>query len=502
MNRTFSLNNVAIDQQTAGAMQMQPTGANSVQIDASMNTMVEPMVANNRKASLTSSNSFMLKNSLGNNNNNNINNNGQTMGGQLVNAFTNDFNSPLVNHQKLSSKYASSNYLNELNSSKQMARATPRRRTPRNVEEYLVANGVVDTEKFLTKGYYVGSMMNLNEFASTNKSMMTIEMMNENHLSGNQSNQQQQQQHTSSSSSSSMNNQNGSLMRRNSITDGLHHHLNANKPRSATTAIVTPYNNNEGMSTISNGSSSAASTSAPVSDSSSSPTPIAKQTSHAAQSNGHRIGPLMSAVCKMNAELSKLTLDEHTNHHSSQLPQHQQANKYFSNNEDDYDDYEYLERNLGAEPEFTLNNNNNNNNHNHMIKHQHQQNDSNLTTNTNLTDYFTDESNSCSNNNQLNHHHHPNQLQHQHQHQQHQQTFSSASSTNNAAVYNWNQAHHLAPQHHHHQQQLYMQNQYHQHVVHHQAPTQQPVQHHNSSSSTSSNSLMQGLYFVDLAHST
>ena len=74
---------------------------------------------------------------------------------------------------KLASKYASSNFLNSSDFATTTTLPTktrttaPRRRTPRNAQEFLQAAGVPDPEAYLTKGYYVGSMLNLSELAPT-----------------------------------------------------------------------------------------------------------------------------------------------------------------------------------------------------------------------------------------------------------------------------------------------------------------------------------------------
>ena len=88
------------------------------------------------------------------------------------------------NANKFNSKYASSNYLNDYSNRSNLSnsgimsqpqpqhtRTTPRRRTPRNAEEFLKASGVVDTDTFLNKGYYVGSMFNLNEICKNPNQM-------------------------------------------------------------------------------------------------------------------------------------------------------------------------------------------------------------------------------------------------------------------------------------------------------------------------------------------
>ncbi|RNA31310.1 hypothetical protein BpHYR1_017120 [Brachionus plicatilis] len=142
---------------------------------------------------------------------------------------------------------------------------------------------------------------------------------------------------------------------------------NYSKMRSMTSNIVaTQSQYDEQLNDGSNGSS------ATGSDSSSSPTPSIVQ--KAAYSNSCSLGPLMSAVSKME-NLSAISPS--SNKTVNTFLEHRFANQ------DDYDDYEYLERNLGAEP---LNS-----------SFGQRKKDSNTTTNTNVTDYYTDESNSCHN---------------------------------------------------------------------------------------------------------
>ncbi len=95
----------------------------------------------------------------------------------------------LNNGNKLGSKYASSTFLNDPSVAASNAyptfkptRTQPRRRTPRNAEEFLVAAGVSDPASFVNKGYYVGSMLNLSEFAASHGSMpKTSVQMSEQH---------------------------------------------------------------------------------------------------------------------------------------------------------------------------------------------------------------------------------------------------------------------------------------------------------------------------------
>ena len=249
----------------------------------------------------------------------------------------------LQNAAITTAKYASSNYLNHIESgptmsiqTPQQTRTTPRRRQPRNAEEFLIAAGIVDTEQFLRKGYYVGSMVNLNDFSASGvgKSSVVVD---------------QQNAQQSSSSSSSMNGGNtGSLKRRNSIhetsgeatttTKSYYHRQPAaySKMRSMTTAIVPSQEESQ--------------SSAPVSsDSSSSPTP-------STQKQPAKLGPLMSACSAISPRSAS----------------------------HDFDEYEFLERNFNAH---------------HSVKKPtiDANNTTTTTTNTNVTDYYTDESNSCHN---------------------------------------------------------------------------------------------------------
>ena len=298
---------------------------------------------------------------------------------------------------KLGSKYASSNFLNELprQFQPQATRTTPRRRTPRNPEEYLLSQGITDPQGYLSKGYYVGSMLDLSQFAKPALDSHNVESKAD-------------ENHPSSSSSSSVNAfqkksqksffiDSNSIKRRNSVHETSLSMANLNfmsntempfdskstsrnqkyyrtlnnysKARSMTTNIVNAQNQyDERLNDGSNGSS------ATGSDSSSSPTPSMQQ-KIAYRSGSNGLGPLMSAVSKMEnlstiSPSSTKTLNTFLEH------------RY--NNEDEYDDYEYLERNLGAEP---LNSSFN----------QRSKKDINTTTNTNVTDYYTDESNSCHN---------------------------------------------------------------------------------------------------------
>lgn len=450
MNRTFSLNNVSdvgVTPASAAAIANQRNAGvvNDIVTNNNQSNIVLPLT----QASLAIANAAQASSSSFNSNNsrcinNNINNSNNNDDASLISRMN-----LLNNSNKYNSRYASSNLLQNDPMQPQQTRTTPRRRTPRNAEEFLLAAGVVDTESFLNKGYYVGSMLNLNEFTAS--SSIAPSQLNASHQMQLQHQQQQQhlqQQHLlnpSSSSSSSIHNNGGgnipinykdhnlvhqsmNLKRRNSIHDSTSvslanlNFLNSNfqqqmpqqgnnstlnrrdtssnsgyfkntnhyaKNRSATTAIVNQnYDIMNGMgqdsgstTTGGNSSSSSSSGSGSGSDSSSSPTPLlSTQQSQVSGSNNSKImntstlGPLMSAVSKM---------DHHHHHHH---------HRFFSGGsvEDEFDDYEYLERNLGADPfsspihkqDKSLNN---------------RMNDINTTTNTNVTDYYTDESNSCNN---------------------------------------------------------------------------------------------------------
>lgn len=362
----------------------------------------------------------------------------------------------LNNANKLSSKYASSNYLNDYSSNQcqlqpQQTRTTPRRRTPRNAEEFLMAAGIVDTETYLSKGYYVGSMLNLSEF--TLNANMSVNQANA--LNNMQQEQQEQQeanadllQNPSSSSSSSINGfknhqkpyflepssiSNANLKRRNSIHETTSLSLanlaylnenesniiskgnnslssnqyyrassNYNKIRAMTTAIVSSNQNqyddmgNQSDPIHGDGNSTSNGSSAPGSDSSSSPTPSIQQKmnfSGGGNGGGNSLGPLMSAVSKMSKmeNLSNLSPSSSSNKTMNTFLDQRYFNS--NNNDEEFDDYEYLERNLGAEPL----NSSYCQSQRKSSKMKQGVNDTNTTTNTNVTDYYTDESNSCHN---------------------------------------------------------------------------------------------------------
>lgn len=416
MNRTFSLNNVAdigTAANTNGTTQNAPNETNK--------NLVVPLTQATINAFNTNSARFNYNNS------------------------TEESMSQLNYSCKLQSKYASSNYLNDFSQNKQpvkqspqqyphRTRTTPRRRTPRNAEEFLLANGVTDTQSFLNKGYYVGSMLNLNEFSNSSTTLNMSRQQPQQIATDNNlqefSNQNGVAVVSSSSSSSasgfnnkSVNNvfkeQDLNMKRRNSIHDTTSvsmanlNFLNNNfsptsntppvsqtkpitqsyfrqqnggnsytKARSHTTAIIglndnidenyISNNNNNSNTATSNGSSALGS------DSSSSPTPNGINQK---QQSKLTLGPLMSAVSKLESGSLNSPAPNKTNQfifsNNTELLTFQQQNL------DDYDDYEYLERNLGAEPANSIKNTITTTNT--------------TTTNTNVTDYYTDESNSCNN---------------------------------------------------------------------------------------------------------
>ena len=339
----------------------------------------------------------------------------------------------LNNANKLSSKYASSNYLSDYTKpalmNPQKTRTQPRRRTPRNAEEFLVQAGVQDPETYLSKGFYVGSMLNLNEL---NKST-PVDQQHPNIQNNFMSQQFHQQVAPVSSSSSSStggfqkSNQNhhfydkddqisNNLQRRNSVHEStsismanlnfMNNNFNAEKQanletnstknyyrqkgpytkqRSATTAIIDT-SDHGGFSLNENQHESTATTtgsSAPSSDSSSSPNPLHIRNNQK-QAN---LGPLMSAVSKLETDV---VLNSPRSGLSGFIEQ-----RFFNSNQneveidDDFDEYEYLERNLGAEPPFTSNA--------LLSQRRTLENNGLEQTTTNVTDYYTDESNSCNN---------------------------------------------------------------------------------------------------------
>ena len=525
MNRTFSLNNVSnvgvnntdngvgVVAAAAGGL---PANTHQIQTTSQAlngQNIVLPLtqaslaMANAAASSSSFSNGFMSANSR------NFNANAHQAN---MNADDSMIRMTLMNNaNKFSAKYASSTYLNDYGSpSRPMSqqhmhalpqpqqphqtRTTPRRRTPRNAEEFLKASGVVDTQTFLNKGYYVGSMFNLNEI-SKNSSVMASNtnlagshqtnsahhhqnqtnmlhhtenqtnlmhhrdhQTNSSHHHQNQTNllhhRQVDHMHNPSSSSSSSTTgfklhhtdfkspethqlMSSKVQRRNSIHDTTSvslanlnflninsHSINEhspnslnnnnnmnnldgmsvnskssyyrnssayNKNRSATTAIL-PSNlmqnaDDRDLSTQSDQrDESSNGSSAPGSNSSSSPVPL-KQ--HYQQSQQPHLGPLMSAVSKLESESANLSSSSPSSHKNEMLHR-------FENDLYDDDEYEYLERNLGAEP-F---------NSPPLIMNQQAATKSNLetnttattttttTTNTNVTDYYTDESYSFGNN--------------------------------------------------------------------------------------------------------
>ncbi|CAF0704892.1 unnamed protein product [Brachionus calyciflorus] len=374
MNRTFSLNNVN-------------------EVGQAVTQQQEPQILPLTQASLAMANAASASSFNGNNE--------AVMRMNLLNESS-----------KLGSKYASSNYLNDFTRNQfqpQQTRTTPRRRTPRNAEEFLLSQGITDPEGYLSKGFYVGSMLDLSKFSKP--------VENSQNLQNNMSKQEIDLQNPSSSSSSSMNNfqknqksfflDHNGIKRRNSVHEttsmsmanlnyiGTGEHMfdnstmksnsnksqnyyralsNYNKMRSMTTNIIHDNNTNyeDHSDQINDGSTNGSS--ATGSDSSSSPTPSMQQKINFHHSNGTTLGPLMSAVSKMD-NLSVISP-------SSSKTMNNYLDQRF-NNEDDYDDYEYLERNLGAEPL------------NSSFNQQRKKQDT--TTTTNVTDYYTDESNSCHN---------------------------------------------------------------------------------------------------------
>ena len=428
MNRTFSLNNVS--EAGLNNPNLNNNNKNIAAINNNINNINNPngnIILPLTKASLAmanaSSSSFNSTAFVNNNNHNNSSRYSNLNGGaesplNMLNEST-----------KFQSKYASSTYLNDTASSNsrkifqpQQTRTTPRRRTPRNAEEYLLANGVDDTKTFMSKGYYVGSMVNLNEYAGKSTNIPNNQSQNQNEQNTTSSSSssnfklgQQQQQPQSTSPNDMLNESFNSVKRRNSIHDtasvslanlnflnsnfsGAHNNNNnlveeenhhqhhkliknnyRNKARSNTTAIVLTNHNDGNQSDPSqNGDgSTTGGSSMPGSETSSSPNPL--------KPSKHSLGPLMSAVSKADESLlspSNNNSNSNSNNHTN--------NKYMLGGNgsglDDYDDYEYLERNFGAEPSF------NNFNSPPTNQRNNKNNDINTTTNTNVTDYYTDES--------------------------------------------------------------------------------------------------------------
>jgi len=112
MNRTFSLNNV----------NHQPQQPKIVEID------LNKTISSSSSSSSSSTSSASSPTSMHNNNN------------------------ELKQHQTIFSPKSTTSSSN----------SHPKRRTPRNAEEFLEAAGI-DSDYFVNKGYYVGSMYNLNQ---------------------------------------------------------------------------------------------------------------------------------------------------------------------------------------------------------------------------------------------------------------------------------------------------------------------------------------------------
>jgi hypothetical protein len=425
MNRTFSLNNVS----DVNSNQNQIANNNNINNILLPLTQASLSIAAN-SAAISSSSSFGGPNQQMNNNNNN--------GGQQNMSIINEEkqnNFMLLNqlnrqNLKLSSKYASSNYLNDIGSSYSTiishknttpTMTTPRRRTPRNAEEFLHAAGVKDPAQFLNKGFYVGSMFNLNELHNLSSSSQNNNSSNSNQSENNNNNVNNNDNHSllnnqSCSSSSSMNyfqtpNLN-SLKRRSSIQDAnsssmanLNLNLNSNgtsnrvpnsyfkhqnggvSKRAMTTAIHNLHHDQD-MDTGSSDISSASPT----------PSSLLPQQSTQQANHHHRggssLGPLMRAV-------QTISPSAHNNSaiSSSSPSSNPKTHKLDAEQNDFMDDYEYLERNLGAEPKFDIKNQNElNQNKTIMAKIQNKN-----VNNTTNTDYFTDESASCTNDELLNH---------------------------------------------------------------------------------------------------
>ena len=462
MNRTFSLNNVSdvgtttpspgvgVGVGVRGVVGAQPTQLNGL----NGQNIVLPLT----QASLSMANAAAAAAAVSSSSFSNV------FGIQHSRTFGNANNDDSMirmtlmnNASKFNSKYASSNYLNDYSSPSRPlsqqhiqphhTRTTPRRRTPRNAEEFLKASGVVDTQTFLNKGYYVGSMFNLNEINKNSNVMSSNTNLSNNHhqQNGHTNNNNNNNNNPSSSSSSSTtgfklhhNNEHiqqqqllSNLKRRNSIHDTTsvslanlnflninpssineatatspnnidcasinsssknssyyRNNTGYNKNRSATTAILpstnlmTMLNHHHHHNDESDHHESSNGSSAPGSDSSSSPVPLKQQ-----QQQQQHLGPLMSAVSKLESESSSpLSSNKHDLH------------RYENDVYDD--DYEYLERNLGAEPfnsptldlnQQTQNKLNNNETNTTTTT------TTTTTTNTNVTDYYTDESYSFGN---------------------------------------------------------------------------------------------------------
>ncbi len=323
--------------------------------------------------------------------------------------------SVLNNSNKFSNKYASSTFLFDYNTLQhpQKTRTAPRRRTPRNAEEFLTAAGIPDPDAYLTKGYYVGSMLNLNELVKSTPNEAQPHM--EQNFMSQQFNQGNGPVSSSSSSSAGgfnnnhlnhLNNGNHNrkiseeqqnIHRRNSIHETTSismanlNFLNSNftgtknKQRSTTTAIIDEnHNHHESITPVTTTGSSA-----PSSDSSSSPNPL-HQRNQSVKHTG--LGPLMSAVTKLESDARLNSPRTNSNGNGGALNGFIEQ-RFFNNtqspeDDDDFDEYEYLERNLGAEPVF---------NSNALYEQRRTLENNGNNTNTNVTDYGTDESNSCNN---------------------------------------------------------------------------------------------------------
>jgi len=104
------------------------------------------------------------------------------------------------------------------------------------------------------------------------------------------------------------------------------------------------------------------------------------------------LGPLMSAVTKLETDVRLSSPRTNGSGNGGALNGFIEQRFFNSTQEpeddDDFDEYEYLERNLGAEPAF---------NSNALYDQRRTLETNGNNTNTNVTDYGTDESNSCNN---------------------------------------------------------------------------------------------------------
>ena len=303
-----------------------------------------------------------------------------------------------------------------------------------------------DPEAYLTKGYYVGSMLNLSELAPT---APDTEMPGHHPHTNFMSQQYSQMAPVSSSSSSSTNgcftnnnnnNKNQSLVkhshddsqlsnnlqRRTSVHEAtsismanlnfLNSNFNATgkcqqgssfmarqkssygKQRAATTAILDTDFAEHQHETLTTTTTTTTGSSAPSSDSSSSPNPMVARAGPKVTTG---LGPLMSAVTKLESvgmiSSPRNGLGGFIEHRFFNGAQGADLDHDQDQDQDDFDEYEYLEKNFGAEPPFSSN----------ALLSQRRSlegGNSNLlentTTNTNVTDYYTDESNSCTNDNE------------------------------------------------------------------------------------------------------